>query len=196
MPKYSILIISHFFFLLVFTPNNVLAIAACNRVGDFPTIPGIEWMLLLLSGFAPPLDQLLREKAELTANNNLSFDEATKAIYESLNQAPEHFLYQSQFASKIPLFFCSAFGQRQNQLTKSSVWLSQELPRKGNFPYLTASNLACGILTILRGEIKERGVFKAEEIYEFDSYMKELTPLIPEIPSSGRIFEQRLESFS
>ena len=59
--------------------------------------------------------------------------------------------------------------------------------------FLTSVALAVGVLKILRGEIRERGVMIAEKAFEPLPFLDEVASLIPDSLPDGRLIGESFE---
>jgi len=59
--------------------------------------------------------------------------------------------------------------------------------------FLTSVALVAAVRKILHGEIKKRGVFTAEKVFEPTSFFNEVVAILPEPPSDGRLINESFE---
>ncbi len=163
-----------------------------SRRGDFPARTDANCVTLGYSGFAQPLDQLLRAEALRVATTDIALEEAVMRIHAAIEQAPDrYFLPPEQFRT-LPALYTTATGRKSGRPATSSVWLPTALYTSKNWLYLTSACLAAIVLRIQRGEISEPGVHPVEEVVQLASFSAEYTELLPEPPADGRLYGERV----
>jgi hypothetical protein len=167
-------------------PLRLCATGPMSRRGDFPARTDANCVSLGYSGFAQPLDQLLRAEARRVATTDIALEEAVMRIHAAIEQTPERYFLPPEQFRMLPTLYTKATGRKNGRPAASSVWLPTALFTPSNWLYLTSACLAATVLRIQRGEISEPGVHPIEEVVQWASFSAEYMELLPEPPPDGR----------
>lgn len=156
---------------------------------DLSSVRPVE---VFFSPLPPQLHDLLREQALRVLEDNIDPNTAINSFFDTVDSDPHRWLIPPDDFIPVPKIWVRAVGYKENYTARFSCWFTAPMWNIGGY-FLTSAALAVGVLKILRGEVRERGVLTAEKAFEPKSFFNEIYTLLPEARSDGRLIEESFE---
>ena len=143
--------------------------------------------------FPPQLHDLFRQHALRVASGDSDPASALSSFYETVEQDPKRWLMVTDDFSICSPDWVSAFGRKGGRAARYNCWLVPELWSERAGWLLTSVPLAVAVVSILRGEVQERGVMTAEKTFDPQPFFDEVASLTPEPPPDGKLIGESFE---
>jgi len=147
---------------------------------------------MLFSPLPHRLHDVLRELSLSVLKGNVDADAALDSFLDTAESDPHRFLTLPDDFVPIPKTWARAVGSKEGRAARFSCWLTAPMWDVGGY-FLTSVALVAAVRKILHGEIKKRGVFTAEKVFEPTSFFNEVVAILPEPPSDGRLINESFE---
>jgi saccharopine dehydrogenase-like NADP-dependent oxidoreductase len=161
--------------------------------GTLPTDMSKELPVeILFSPLPPQLDIVLREQVMQILKGSIEPQEAVKTFFDMIASNPQKWLTLPEKYQQPTKMWVRGVGQKDGRAAKSDCWFTAHMWRTGDH-FLTSAALVAAVLKILRNELREHGVFTAEEIFEPQSFFEEVVAILPDPPPGGRLVRESFE---
>jgi len=147
---------------------------------------------LWFSPFPPQLHTVLREQALRVLEENIEYENAIKAFFDTIESDPNRWLTLPDGFNPNTKMWVRAVGQKGGRTARSTCWLTTHLWIAGGY-FLTSVALVAAVFKILRGEIREHGVFTAEKSFNPQSFFDEVVAILPDPPPDGKLINESFE---
>jgi len=144
------------------------------------------------SPFPPQLHAVLREQALSVLEENINYDDAINTFFEMIESDPDRWLTLPDVFNPKTKMWVRAVGQKDGRNARSTCWFTTHLWSTGGY-FLTSVALVAAVNMILRGEIREHGVFTAEKAFNPQSFFDEVVAILPDPPPDGKLINESFE---
>jgi len=143
--------------------------------------------------FPSPLHNLFREQALRVIAGDVDPATALSSFYETVEKDPDRWLTVTDDFIAFSPDWVTAVGGKGGRAARFNCWLAPELWNEQSAWFLTSVPLVVAVLSILSGEIRERGVMTAETAFEPLTFFDEVVALLPEPPPDGKLIGKSFE---
>jgi hypothetical protein len=145
--------------------------------------------------FSPLPTQLhafLREQALRVLEDNIEYEIAIDSFYDTIESDPYKWLILPDNFEQNSKMWVRAVGYKEGRLARQSCWFTADMWNVGGY-FMTSVALATAVRKLLRGDIRERGVFTAEKAFEPLPFLDEVASLIQESLPDGEMLGESFE---
>ena len=161
--------------------------------GMLPNIPSkAKPVEMSFSPFPPQLGAILQELALSVLEGKLDAEAAISTFYDTIEGDPRRWLTPPDDYVSPTKLWINALGRKDDRAFRSSCWFTAPMWNVNGY-FLTSVALVAAVLKIMRGEIKTRGVMKAETAFEPLPFFEEVIALLPEPPPDGKLVNESFE---
>jgi len=143
--------------------------------------------------FPSQLHDLFREQALRVIAGDVDPATALSSFYETVENDPDRWLTVTDDFVAFSPDWVTAVGRKEGRAARYNCWLAPELWNEQSAWFLTSVPLVVAVLSILRGETRERGVMTAEKAFEPLSFFDEVIALLPEPPPDEKLIGESFE---
>jgi len=147
---------------------------------------------LWFSPFPPQLNDLYREHVLQAVAGDIDPASSVNSFYETVESDPNRWLTVIDDIIPFSPDWVTAVGHKEGRAARFSCWLTDSMWDVGGY-FLTSVALVVAVHKILRGEIRERGVMTAENIFEPQSFFDEVVAVLPDPPPGGKLLGESFE---
>jgi saccharopine dehydrogenase-like NADP-dependent oxidoreductase len=144
------------------------------------------------SPFPPQLHAVLREQALRVLEENINYEDAINTFFDTIESNPDRWLTLPDNFNPNTKMWVRALGQKDDRTARSTCWFTTHLWNAGGY-FLTSVALVAAVHKILRGEIREHGVFTAEKAFDPQSFFDEVVAFLPDPPPHGKLINESFE---
>lgn len=145
--------------------------------------PGVRSVSVLMALHPPQLNEILRVQARRIASGEADAAAATLAFFETIMADPDRWLKSRR---EIPVGFgmmASATGRKRARKNRYSCWPAGPWES-------TVGPVTVAALRILRGEVRDRGVFAPEAVFDSIPFLEAAAQYGPTPAEPGRLLDE------
>jgi saccharopine dehydrogenase-like NADP-dependent oxidoreductase len=146
-----------------------------------------------LSPLPPQLHDLFREQVRRVAAGDVEPAIALSSFYETVEHDPDRWLTVKGDIVPYSPEWVTAVGLKEGRAARYSCWLAPAIWSEQAAWLLTSIPLVVAALSILRGEVRERGILIAEKIFEPLPFLNEVASLMPDPIPDGKLVGESFE---
>ncbi|MCJ7490463.1 MAG: saccharopine dehydrogenase NADP-binding domain-containing protein [Thermoplasmata archaeon] len=146
-----------------------------------------------LTPFPPQLHDLFREQILRVTAGNVDPATSMSSFYKTIEKDPDRWLTVTDDFVALSPDWVTAVGRKEGRAARYNCWLAPTLWNEQAAWFLTSVPLAVAVLSILRGETRERGVMTAETAFEPLPFFDEVVALLPDPPPDGQLIGESFE---
>jgi hypothetical protein len=147
---------------------------------------------IYFSPLPPQLDGLLREQALQILEGKIDSDKAVNSFFETVESDPHHWLTLPDDFIPISKLWVRALGHKDGRAAQYTCWFTAPMWEVDGY-FLTSVALVAAVHKVLRGEIREHGVFTAEKVFDPQSFFDEVVAILPDPPPDGKLINESFE---
>ncbi|MGB2895445.1 MAG: saccharopine dehydrogenase NADP-binding domain-containing protein [Anaerolineales bacterium] len=143
--------------------------------------------------FPSQLHDLFRDQALRVIAGDVDPATAMRSFYETVENDPDRWLTVAEDFAAFSPDWVTAIGSKEGRAARYNCWLAPTLWNEQSAWFLTSVPLVVAVLSILRGEIRERGVMTAETAFVPLPFFDEVVALLPEPPPDEKLIGESFE---